>query len=46
MSVVTLIGGGILGIYCIVHRDIKLVIAYSSVVHISLVILGFITLCG
>ena len=35
-----LIGGGILGVLCIVQRDIKVVIAYSSVVHIALVIAG------
>ena len=35
-----LVGGGILRILCIVQRDIKVVIAYSSVVHIALVIAG------
>merc|ERR1712106_433568 len=35
-----LIGAGILSILCIVQRDIKVVIAYSSVVHIALVIAG------
>lgn len=40
----TLIGGGLLGILCLSQRDLKVVIAYSSVVHISLVIIGFLTL--
>jgi len=40
----TLIGGGILSIFCLVQRDIKVVIAYSSVVHMALVITTFISL--
>merc|ERR1712210_411144 len=40
----TLVGGGILRILCIVQRDIKVVIAYSSVVHIALVIAGVLRL--
>jgi len=40
----TLVGGGILRILCIVQRDIKVVIAYSSVVHIALVIVGVLRL--
>lgn len=40
----TLIGGGILSIFCLVQRDIKVVIAYSSVVHIALVIIGALSL--
>jgi len=39
-----LVGGGILRILCIVQRDIKVVIAYSSVVHIALVIAGVLRL--
>jgi len=39
-----LIGGGILRILCVVQRDIKVVIAYSSVVHIALVIVGVLSL--
>lgn len=35
---ISLIGGRILGIMCILNRDIKVVIAYSSVVHISIII--------
>jgi len=37
---IALIGSSILSIYCIVRRDIKVMIAYSSVVHISLVIIS------
>jgi len=33
-------GGRLLGLLCIQHRDIKVLIAYSSVVHIALVLLG------
>ena len=40
----TLVGGGILRILCVVQRDIKVVIAYSSVVHIALVIAGVLRL--
>jgi len=41
---VILLGGGILGVACMGMRDIKVVIAYSSVVHIALVIIGVIRL--
>lgn len=40
----TLIGGGILSIFCLVQSDIKVVIAYSSVVHMALVIIGVLSL--
>ena len=40
----SLIGGGILRILCVVQRDIKVVIAYSSVVHMALVIAGVLSL--
>lgn len=40
LTVLTLLGGVILGIICMTHRDIKVVIAYSSVVHMSLIIVG------
>jgi len=43
---VTLLGGGALGVLCLSQRDMKVVIAYSSVVHISLVIVGFLALLG
>ena len=39
-----LVGAGILRILCVVQRDIKVVIAYSSVVHIALVIAGVLRL--
>lgn len=39
----SLLGGGILGILCLSQRDMKVVIAYSSIVHISLVIVGFLS---
>ena len=39
-----LIGGGVLSILCVVQRDIKVVIAYSSVVHMALVIVGVLRL--
>ena len=40
----SVLGGGLLGLICIIQRDIKVVIAYSSVVHIALVIRGVISL--
>lgn len=40
----TLIGGGILSIFCLVQSDMKVVIAYSSVVHMALVIIGVLSL--
>ena len=39
-----LVGGGILRVLCIIQSDIKVVIAYSSVVHIALVIAGVLRL--
>lgn len=44
----SLLGGGVLRILCLTQRDIKVVIAYSSVVHMALVIVGvlFITNWG
>ena len=39
-----LLGGGLLRVLRILNRDIKVVIAYSSVVHISLVIVGVMSL--
>ena len=39
-----LIGGAILRIVCILQSDLKVVIAYSRVVHIALVIIGVISL--
>ena len=37
---ITLLGGGVLGVVCLRIRDIKVIIAYSSVVHIALIIIG------
>lgn len=39
-----LVGGGVLGVLCTVIRDIKVIIAYSSVVHIALIIAGVLRL--
>ena len=41
--IVSMWGGAILRIICLRHRDIKVLIAYSSVVHIALVIAGFLS---
>ena len=40
----SILGGGLLGFICVIQRDIKVVIAYSSVVHIALVISGVLSL--
>ena len=40
---VRLIGGRVLSILCLAQRDIKVVIAYSSVVHIAIVIVSVIS---
>ena len=42
VDILTIWGGGILGALCLRIRDIKVIIAYSSVVHISLVFIGVI----
>lgn len=44
LIIFTLLGGGLLGIVCLCHRDIKVIIAYSSVVHMALIIIGVISL--
>jgi len=44
LTSLSLIGGGLLSLICLSQRDIKVVIAYSSVVHIALVILGVVSL--
>lgn len=41
---ISLLGGGILGIVCLIIRDIKVIIAYSSVVHMALIIVGVLSL--
>lgn len=35
-----LLGGRVLRIVCLINRDIKVIIAYSSVVHIALIIIN------
>ena len=40
LIVLRCLGGGLLGIVCTSHRDVKVIIAYSSVVHIAFIILG------
>merc|ERR1711975_100152 len=40
LIVLRCLGGGLLGIVCTSHRDMKVIIAYSSVVHIAFIILG------
>lgn len=44
LTIFSLLGGGLLGIVCLSHRDIKVIIAYSSVVHMALIIAGVISL--
>merc|ERR1712215_166991 len=39
----SLLGGGLLGVVCLCHRDMKVIIAYSSVVHMALIIIGTIS---
>ena len=41
---IALVGGAILGIVCVSNSDIKVIIAYSSVVHIALPIMGVLSL--
>ena len=41
---VTLVGGSVLGIICIGQRDMKVLIAYSSVVHMAFIIVGVLSL--
>ena len=38
LMVFSLLGGRILSVVCLIHRDIKVIIAYSSVVHMALII--------
>merc|ERR1712243_423576 len=40
IMIFSLLGGRILRIVCLINRDIKVIIAYSSVVHIALSING------
>ena len=41
--VFSLIGGSILRIVCLINSDIKVIIAYSSVVHIALIIINILS---
>ena len=43
MIVFSLIGGSILRIVCLINRDMKVIIAYSSVVHIALIIVNILS---
>ena len=43
LIVFSLIGGRILRIVCLINRDIKVIIAYSSVVHIALIIINILS---
>nr|QGX04669.1 NADH dehydrogenase subunit 4 [Undinula vulgaris] len=40
LMVLSCLGGGLLGIVCTSHSDMKVIIAYSSVVHMAFIILG------
>nr|YP_007026103.1 NADH dehydrogenase subunit 4 [Calanus hyperboreus]AFU88793.1 NADH dehydrogenase subunit 4 [Calanus hyperboreus] len=40
VMVFSLLGGGLLGVVCLSHSDMKVMIAYSSVVHMALIIVG------
>ena len=39
----SLLGGRLLSIVCLINSDIKVIIAYSSVVHIALIIINIIS---
>merc|ERR1712096_383061 len=41
--IISMWGGAILRVMCLRHSDIKVLIAYSSVVHMALVIAGFLS---
>jgi len=41
--IISLVGGGLLRAVCVRFRDLKVIIAYSSVVHMALIILGIIS---
>jgi NADH-ubiquinone oxidoreductase chain 4 len=42
--VISLVGGVLISLVCLIQVDIKALIAYSSVAHIGIVIAGLITL--
>jgi len=43
LIIFSLYGGGILRIVCLINSDIKVIIAYSSVVHIALIIINILS---
>ena len=43
LIIFSLLGGSILRIVCLINRDIKVIIAYSSVVHIALIIVNILS---
>ena len=43
LMVFSLLGGRILSIVCLIHSDIKVIIAYSSVVHMALIIVNILS---
>jgi len=43
LMIFRLLGGIILGIACLTFRDIKVIIAYSSVVHMAIIIVSFLS---
>ena len=43
LMVFSLLGGRILSVVCLIHRDIKVIIAYSSVVHMALIIVNILS---
>ena len=43
LIIFSLLGGSLLRIVCLVNRDIKVIIAYSSVVHIALIIVNILS---
>lgn len=43
LIIFSLLGGAILGISCLTFRDIKVIIAYSSVVHMAIIIVSLLS---
>ena len=43
LIIFSLLGGSMLRIVCLINRDIKVIIAYSSVVHIALIIVNILS---
>jgi len=44
LIVFSLLGGCLLRVVCLINSDIKVIIAYSSVVHIALIIINILSL--